>query len=152
MTVLASIDEARALLKQIREIESKYPNVPGKSLWRCCVDYFDGIVYTLNMVHNHTRNPTPLDVQTWISGGLTYISMCNEGFELSNRTNTGLPIISTNLTKLLLNSLNISARIRGGNNIYTHGIVDWNFSHEYNLTDLAEDKPDVVVAQDCNIL
>ncbi|GJZ88706.1 hypothetical protein Tco_0660488 [Tanacetum coccineum] len=44
------------------------------------------------------------------------------------------------------------ARIRGGNNIYTHGIVDWNFSHEYNLTDLAEDKPDVVVAQDCNIL
>ncbi|GKG23935.1 putative pectinesterase, catalytic, partial [Tanacetum coccineum] len=63
-------------------------------------------------------------------------------------TNTGLPTISTNLTKLLLNSLNISARIRGGNNIYTHGIADWNFSHEYNLTDLAEDKPDVVVAQD----
>ncbi|GJT49006.1 hypothetical protein Tco_0975163 [Tanacetum coccineum] len=77
MTVLASIDEARALLKQIREIESKYPNVPGKSLWRSCVDYFDGIVYTLKH--------------------------------------------------------------------------DWNFSHEYNLTDLAEDKPDVVVAQDCNI-
>ncbi|PWA37963.1 pectinesterase, catalytic [Artemisia annua] len=146
MTVLASIDEARMVLKQTQEIESKYPNVPGKSLWRSCVEYFDGIVYTLNMILNHTRNPTPLDVQTWISGGLTYISMCKEGFELISMTNTGLPTLSTNLTELLLNSLNISAVIRGGNN--THGIADWNFIHEYNLSDLAEDKPDVVVAQD----
>ncbi|GJZ68437.1 NRT1/ PTR family protein 3.1 [Tanacetum coccineum] len=40
--------------------------------------------------------------------------MFKEGFELINITNTRLPTSPTNLTELLINSLNIIARIRGG--------------------------------------
>nr|GEW44216.1 retrotransposon protein, putative, Ty1-copia subclass [Tanacetum cinerariifolium] len=70
-----AIDEAQVTLKRAQGIESTYPNVPGKSLWGSCVDYFDGIVFTLNMVLDHTLEPTPLDVQTWLSAGLSYINI-----------------------------------------------------------------------------
>nr|KAJ0220294.1 hypothetical protein LSAT_V11C200098270 [Lactuca sativa] len=43
MTVQVAIDDARLVLKRIQWIELKYPNVPWKSLWGSCVDYFDGI-------------------------------------------------------------------------------------------------------------
>ncbi|XP_071736174.1 pectinesterase 2-like [Rutidosis leptorrhynchoides] len=146
ITVQAAINEALFILKQAQDIESKYPNVPGKSLWLSCLDYFHGIVFTLNMVIDHTLKPTPLNVQTWISAGLTYITTCEYGFELINMTNTMLPTLTTNLTKLLLNSLAISVIIRGGN---TPSVVNGNFNNENMISFMELDKmPDVVVAQD----
>ncbi|KAI3704918.1 hypothetical protein L1987_75147 [Smallanthus sonchifolius] len=145
MTVQAAIDEARVALKQTQEIESTYPNVPGKSLWGSCVEYFDGIVFTLNMVLDHTLQPTPLDVQTWLSAGLTYITVCNKGFESINMINTMQHVISTNVTELIINSLAISVAIT---RTHIHGPDDWNVRDEYKPTDLAIETPDVVVAQD----
>ncbi|KAI3720804.1 hypothetical protein L2E82_31798 [Cichorium intybus] len=142
ITIQAAMDDARVVLKRAQEIESEYPNVPGKSLWASCVDYFDGIVFTLNMVLDHTLQPTPLDVQTWLSAGLAYINVCEKGFEFINVSNHMLPVISTNLTELILNALAISVVIKGGNSNYTHGIV------ECTLPDLAVEKADVVVAKD----
>ncbi|XP_023762417.1 pectinesterase [Lactuca sativa] len=143
MTVQAAIDEARVALKRAQGIESKYPNVPGKSLWGSCVEYIDGIVFTLNMVLNHTLHPTQLDVQTWLSASLAYINVCEKGFELINMTNTMLPLISTNLTQLILNSLAISVLFRGSNTNNAPESVDWK------QRDLAlECTPNVVVAQD----
>ncbi|CAH1438909.1 unnamed protein product [Lactuca virosa] len=142
MTVEAAIDEARMVLKRAQGIESKYPNVPGKSLWGSCVDYFDGVVFTLNMIQNNTLQPNPLDVQTWLSASLAYINVCEKGFELINKTNTMLPLISTNLTLLILNSLAISVLLKGSST-NTPGVVDWEyFRNEY------KPKPDVVVAHD----
>ncbi|KAL4575935.1 hypothetical protein LXL04_012022 [Taraxacum kok-saghyz] len=146
MTVQAAMDEAHLVLKQAQGIESTYPNVPGKSLWGSCVDYFDGIVFTLNMVLNHTLEPTPVDVQTWLSAGLAYIDVCEKGFDLINMQNTMLPTISTNLTQLILNSLAISVLIRGSST--TPEIMDWEFRDEYKPLNLAIEKPDVVVAKD----
>ncbi|GJU12539.1 putative pectinesterase [Tanacetum coccineum] len=151
MTVQVAINEARVVLKRVQEIESTYPNVPGKSSWGSCVDYFNGIVYTLNMVLDQTLKPTPLETQTWISGGLTYINVCEKGFEMINIANTIVPVISNKLKELMLNSLAISLAIRGADtdtNTNTHGIMDWNFSDEYNLSNLALERPDVVVAKD----
>ena len=145
VTVQAAINEAQVTLKRAQGIESTYPNVPGKSLWGSCVDYFDGIVFTLNMVLDHTPESTPLDAQTWLSAGLSYINMCEKGFELINMANTILPTISTNLTELLLNSLAISVVIRGSD---THEFVDLNNSNKHKLTKLAVGNPDVVVALD----
>nr|XP_043633751.1 probable pectinesterase/pectinesterase inhibitor 17 [Erigeron canadensis] len=149
MTVQAAIDEAKVVLKQTQRIETTIPNDPEKSLWASCVDYFDETMFTLNMVLDHStlHQPTPLDVQTWISSGLTYIDTCEEGFELININNTMLiPSITTNLTHLLLNSLAISVVIRGNDSI--PGAVDWNFSNVHKVSGLVLDKPDVVVAQD----
>ncbi|KAL4575932.1 hypothetical protein LXL04_012019 [Taraxacum kok-saghyz] len=140
MTVQAAINEAHLVLKQAQRIESNYPNVPGKSLWGSCVDYFDQIVFTLNMVLDDTLDPTPLDVQTWLSAGLAYINVCEKGFESINVTNTILPKISTNLTQLILNSLAISVLIRGSNTNYTS---EWKLP-EYS----AVESVDVVVTQD----
>ena len=78
--VQAAINEAQVTLKRAQGIESTYPNVAGKSLWGSCVDYFDGIVFTLNMVLDHSLESTPLDAQTWLSAGLSYINMCEKGF------------------------------------------------------------------------
>nr|GFA62369.1 putative pectinesterase, catalytic [Tanacetum cinerariifolium] len=146
-----AIQEARMVLKRAQEIESTYPNVPGKSSWDSCVDYFNGIVYTLNMVLDQTLKPTPLETQTWISGGLTYINVCEKGFEMINVANTIVPVISNKLKELILNSLAISVAIRDANtntNTHGHGITDWNFNDEYNLSNLALERPDVVVAKD----
>lgn len=149
MTVEAAIDEARVVLTRAQDIESKFPNVPGKSLWGSCVDYFDGIVFTLNMVLDHTLQPTPLDVQTWLSAGLANINLCEKGFELINMTNTLLPTISTNLTELILNSLAISVVIRGDTDTDTPRFIDWNnFNDEFKMLILKEERPDIVVAQD----
>ncbi|KAI3793086.1 hypothetical protein L1987_35699 [Smallanthus sonchifolius] len=151
MTVKAAIDEARKVHKRAQVIEVKYPNVSGKSLWCSCVDYFDGIVFTLSMVLDHTNQPTPLDVHTWLSAGLTYINVCEKGFQMTNITNTMLPAISTNLTQLLLNSLAVIVAIRGSNsntNGNSPGLHEWDFSNEYELSDLAVNKADVVVARD----
>ncbi|KAI3800102.1 hypothetical protein L1987_35410 [Smallanthus sonchifolius] len=150
MTVQAAIDEARVVLKQAQGIEANYPNAPGKSLWRSCVDYFDGIVFTLNMVFDPTDQPTPVDVHTWLSAGLTYINVCEKGFEMINITNTMLPAISTNLTQLLLNSLAVIVAIRGSNS-NSPGLHEWNFSNEYALSGVDQHiniSPDVMVAKD----
>ncbi|XP_021972050.1 pectinesterase 2 [Helianthus annuus] len=146
MTIQSAIDEARAACYKTRAIKSTYPNVPGKSLWGSCVDYFDRTAFTLNMVLNthHDLQPTPLDVQTWLRAGLTYITVCHKGFELINMTNTMLPVITTSLTELIVNSLAISVIFPSCN---TNGLVNVNFSDEYKLADLANEKPDVVVAQ-----
>ncbi|KAI3793089.1 hypothetical protein L1987_35702 [Smallanthus sonchifolius] len=154
MTVQAAIYEARVVLKQAQGIEANYPNAPGKSLWRSCVDYFDGIVFTLNMVFDPTNQPSrPVDVHTWLSAGLTYINVCEKGFEMINVTNTMLPAIITNLTQQLLNSLAVIVAICGINsssNSNSTGLHEWNFSNEYALSGLPTSNisPDVVVAQD----
>ncbi|KAI7728110.1 hypothetical protein M8C21_028612 [Ambrosia artemisiifolia] len=145
MTVKAAIYEARVVRKLAQGIEANYPNVPGKSLWRSCIDYFDGIVFTLNMVLDPTNQPSPLDVHTWLSASITYINVCEKGFETINITTNMLPLISTNLTQLLLNSLAISVAIRGDDSPELH---EWNLSDEYKLSNLAMNKPDVVVAKD----
>ncbi|XP_071736171.1 pectinesterase-like [Rutidosis leptorrhynchoides] len=147
MTVQTAIYEAQIVLKRAQDIDSKYPNVPGKSLWASCVDYFDGIVFTLSMVLDHTHQPSPLDVQTWLSAGLANINLCEKGFELINITNTLLPKISTNLTALILNSLAISIVIKGGHDSDTH-TQKFNFNDEFNVSNLAEERPDIVVAKD----
>ncbi|XP_076928801.1 putative pectinesterase/pectinesterase inhibitor 33 [Bidens hawaiensis] len=157
MTVKAALNEAQAASKQIQNIESATANVPGKSLWGSCVNYFDGIVSTLNMIlypyNAQDRDldvpPTPLDVQTWLSAGLTYITVSEKGFELINMTNLLLPSISANLTKLLLNSLSISTAV--GNTTRSHVVnepIDLNISDEYKLAVLAAERPDAVVARD----
>ncbi|KAL7615474.1 hypothetical protein Lser_V15G09239 [Lactuca serriola] len=143
MTVEAAIDEARIVLKRAQGIESKYPNVPGKSQWGSCVDYFDGVVFTLNMIQNNTLQPDPLDVQTWLSASLAYINVCEKGFELIKKTDTMLPVISTNLTLLILNSLAISLLMKGSSTNITPGVVD----SEYFLNEY-KPRPDVVVAHD----
>nr|XP_043633753.1 pectinesterase-like [Erigeron canadensis] len=153
ITVKAAIDEARVVLKRSQKIESKYPyNARGKSSWRNCVEYFDGIVFTLNEVLDHRLKPTPHNIQTWLSAGLTYITMCENEFKLINMTNNILPTISVNLKELLLNSLAISVVIRRAstNNIIPNGgLVNQNISNKNTLsTYLAQDEPDVVVAQD----
>ncbi|MFS8008397.1 putative pectinesterase [Helianthus anomalus] len=56
-----------------------------------------------------------------------------------------LPVITASLTELIVNSLAISVTIPSSN---TNGLVNVNFSDEYKLADLANEKPDVVVAQD----
>ncbi|KAK9060949.1 hypothetical protein SSX86_018129 [Deinandra increscens subsp. villosa] len=148
MTVAAAIDEARTVQKRAQEIYLDYdPNAPGKNLWGSCVDYFDGVVFTLNMVLDHTEQASPLDVHTWLSAGVTYINMCEKGFEMINMTNTMLLSISTELTNLLLNSLAISVAIRGVNS-NSLGLHEWDFSHDYKLSSLANEMPNVVVAQD----
>ncbi|KAJ0551724.1 putative pectinesterase [Helianthus annuus] len=146
MTIQSAIDEARAACNKTRAIKSTYPNVRGKSLWGSCVDYFDRTAFTLNMVLNphHDLQPTPLDVQTWLSAGLTYITVCHKGFELINMTNTMLHVITTSLTELIVSSLAISVTFPSCN---TNGLGNVNFSDEYKLADLAKEKPDVVVAQ-----
>ncbi|MFS8023299.1 putative pectinesterase [Helianthus anomalus] len=63
-----------------------------------------------------------------------------------NITTNMLPIITTNLTQLLLNSLAISVATRGGN---TPGLNEWRFNDElYNLSGLETVKPNAVVAKD----
>ncbi|KAL8247924.1 hypothetical protein R6Q59_009140 [Mikania micrantha] len=145
MTVKAAIDEAHVVIKRAQRIHMNYPNAPGKSLWGSCVDYFNGIVFTLNMVLDRTNQLSPLDVHSWLSAGLTYVNVCEKGFELINKTNTLLPIISTNLTLLLLNSLAISVAIRGTSNSNSRGLKEWEFSE---FSDLTAKRPDVVVAKD----
>ncbi|KAJ0906433.1 putative pectinesterase [Helianthus annuus] len=147
MSIQSAVDEAHVAYKKTHVIESTYPNIPGKSLWGSCVDYFDRTAFTLNMVQNHDHDlqPTPLDVQTWLSAGLTYITVCHKGFESINMTNTTLPIITTNLTELIVNSLAISVTIPSSN---INKLVDVNFSDKYKLADFVNEEPDVVVAQD----
>ncbi|KAJ9539727.1 hypothetical protein OSB04_026233 [Centaurea solstitialis] len=147
MTVQTAINEALVVRQRAHEIESKYPNAPGKELWSTCVDYFDGLAFTLNMNFDRTLDPTPLDIQTWISAGVAYINMCEKGFELINMTNTILPVISNNLTKLVTNTLAISVLNRGSD---TSGFVDWDYQNEHNLsnTKLELKRPNVVVTQD----
>ncbi|KAK1409191.1 hypothetical protein QVD17_35716 [Tagetes erecta] len=143
--VKATMHEAHAVLEQVHEIEVNYPNVSGKSLWGSCADYFDGIMFTLNMVLDHlTYQPSPFDVRTWLSACLTYINVCEKGFEMINMTNTMLPVISTDLTQLLLNSLAISIAITAHSSPRLH---EWNFSEE-NKSNLQVKTPDVVVARD----
>nr|XP_043633684.1 pectinesterase-like [Erigeron canadensis] len=147
-TVQAAIEEAQVVLKLAQEIESKYPNVPGKSLWGSCVDYFDGIVFTLNTVLDKTLGqPTLLDAQTWLSAGLAYINLCEKGFELIHKTESMLPLLSTNLTQLILNSLAIS--VANDTHHDTPSFVHWNCSEELiNRLPMKEEKPNAVVAQD----
>ncbi|KAK9064691.1 hypothetical protein SSX86_016073 [Deinandra increscens subsp. villosa] len=148
MTVVAAIDEARVVMKRAQGIYFNYDaNAPGKNLWGSCVDCFSGIVFALNMVLDQTEQPSPLDVHTWLSAGVAYINVCEKGFEMINMINTMLPSISTELTKLLLNSLAISVAIRGVNSspLALHG---WNFSDDYKLSNLTNETPNVVVAQD----
>ncbi|KAJ9539726.1 hypothetical protein OSB04_026232 [Centaurea solstitialis] len=147
MTVQAAINDAHVVRQQVHETESKYPNAPGKGLWSSCVDYFDGLAFTLNMIFDRTFNPTPLDIQTWISAGIAYINVCEKGFELINMTNTILPVISNNLTELITNALAISVLNRGSD---TPGFVDLDYRNEYKLSNikLESKQPNVVVAQD----
>ncbi|KAK9060950.1 hypothetical protein SSX86_018130 [Deinandra increscens subsp. villosa] len=148
MTVAAAINEARSVQKRAQGIYLDYePNALGKNLWGSCVDYFDGIVFTLNMVLDPTEQASPFDIHTWLSAGVTYINMCEKGFEMINMTNTMLHSISTELTNLLLNSLAISVAIRGVNS-NSLGLHGWNISHDYKLSNLTNLTPDVVVAQD----
>ncbi|KAK9060952.1 hypothetical protein SSX86_018132 [Deinandra increscens subsp. villosa] len=150
MTVAAAINEARSVQKRAQGIYLDYePNALGKNLWGSCVDYFDGIVFTLNMVLDPTEQARPLDVHTWLSAGLTYINVCEKGFEMINMTNTMLLSISTELRELLLNSLAISVAIQGGsysNN--SRGLHGWEFSNEYKLLNSRNFDPDVTVAKD----
>ncbi|XP_076910177.1 putative pectinesterase/pectinesterase inhibitor 17 [Bidens hawaiensis] len=145
MTVQAATNEARDVLKQAQGID--YPNDPEKSLWRTCIDYFDGTVFTLNMILDHTYEvPSPDDIHTWLSASLTYIDMCEKEFEIANITNDKLAVISTNLTELLLNSLSISVVITGSNPPSLHG---WNFKDKHKLPNFPMNiQPNAVVAKD----
>ncbi|KAJ9562960.1 hypothetical protein OSB04_008120 [Centaurea solstitialis] len=147
MLVRTSIDDALVVCARVHEIEAKYPNAPGKSSWSSCVHYFDMIVFTLNKIFDNTLEPTQLDIQTWLSVSLTYIDVCEKGFELVNiMTNAILPFVSNNLRKLITNSLATSALNRVSKNPM---FVHWNMRNEYMLSDnLATKRPDVVVAKD----
>ncbi|MFS8023312.1 putative invertase/pectin methylesterase inhibitor domain superfamily [Helianthus anomalus] len=79
------------------------------------------------MVLYHTNKPSPVDIHTWISASISYVNMCEKGFKIMNITTSMLPIITTNLTQLLLNSLAISVAIRGGN---TPGLNERRFNDE----------------------
>ncbi|MFS7981897.1 putative pectinesterase inhibitor domain-containing protein [Helianthus anomalus] len=91
ITVNATKEEARVVLKRAQGIEAAYPLAPEKTLWHSCVDSFYGTVFTFNMVLDHTNKPSPDDIHTWISASLTNVDMCEEGFETMNITATMLP-------------------------------------------------------------
>ncbi|KAJ0661841.1 putative pectinesterase [Helianthus annuus] len=147
ITVNAAIDEARVVQKRTQGIEARTnPNSVEKILWHSCADFIDGMVFTLNMVLDHTHQPSPDDIHTWISASLTYIDVCEKEFEIMNITTDLLPEVTTNLTQLLLNSLAISVVIKGAN---PPGLHELNFGDElYNFSGLKTVQPDVVVAKD----
>ncbi|XP_076948397.1 putative pectinesterase/pectinesterase inhibitor 17 [Bidens hawaiensis] len=114
LTVHADTDEARVVLKRAKGIEANYPKDPEKSLWHSCVDYFDDVVFELNEILDHTPDvSSPEDINNSISASLTDVDMCEDEFAAANITMS--PVITTNLTELVLNSAAITVAIIGGN-------------------------------------
>ncbi|KAA8529027.1 hypothetical protein F0562_033485 [Nyssa sinensis] len=135
----------------------------AKSAWDDCLELYEDTVNQLNRSLG-SNNPTSMaDAQTWLSAAITNQQTCHNGFidfDLSSHIQS-LPIMLSNVTKLLSNSLainkaaassstSLSTEQTRSRRLLAKGFPEWVSAADRKLlqSSRAASKADVVVAQD----
>jgi len=124
----------------------------GKVAWADCQTLYENTILQLNRTLSKT-DCTEFDQQTWLSTALTNLETCNAGFIELGWSESMLPFMSNNVSKLISNSLalqstNYSATTQ--TQTYEEGFPSWVSRHDRKLLQSKSggDSANLVVAQD----
>ncbi|KAL5812707.1 hypothetical protein ACOSQ3_027657 [Xanthoceras sorbifolium] len=153
MMVRLAMDRAINARKHVLRFGPNCDNNNRKAAWSDCLKLYANTVLQLNRtlqgLGSH-RSCTDFDAQTWLSTALTNIQTCELGSLELNVSDFITPIMSSNLSQLISNSLAVNGVLLKKENVsYTEeGFPSWLSRHDRRLLQSSKTKANLVVAKD----
>ncbi|KAF1886609.1 hypothetical protein Lal_00045842 [Lupinus albus] len=111
MLVQLALKQAVIMQREAREFEQNMVTEKHRALHNDCEKLYENTIFHLNRtlegLHGK-RSCTPVDVQTWLSTALTNIQTCGTGVVELNVEDFMVSKMSSNITKMIRNSLAIN--------------------------------------------
>ncbi|XP_002510940.3 pectinesterase 2 [Ricinus communis] len=128
---------------------SKCRNEKEKAAWADCLKLYEDTIIQLNHTLDPNTKCTDYDAQTWLSTALTNLETCRAGFVELGVSDFMLPLMSTNVSKLIGNTLAINNGSSSASpQTYKDGFPSWVKPGDRKLLQTSSSTPNLVVAQD----
>lgn len=153
MAVQVAIDRVLSAQRHAQHFGRNIENKRQQAAWSDCLKLYQDTICQLNRtlqgLVTNVRSCTDFDAQTWLSTALTNLETCRAGSLDLNVSESMTPIMSTNASELISNSLAINGVILGEeSNNNTDGFPSWVSKPERKLLQSSSIKADLVVAKD----
>lgn len=154
-----TVDQAEQAARFVSAMDLSLFDERTKLAWADCLELYDDTVIQLNRSIRALNNPSGvIDAQTWLSAALANQQTCQNGFIDFNSSShlKYLPIMSSNVSKLLSNSLaalpSSSSKLGGSRHLLAHddGFPTWISAADRRLLQSPGGaiQADIVVAKD----
>ncbi|KAK9293034.1 hypothetical protein L1049_021018 [Liquidambar formosana] len=133
--VQVAMERAIHAQRHVLEFGSNCTNNRQKFAWADCLKLYDNTVLQLNHTLQGLQpnsSCTDFDVQTWLSTAFTNIQTCRAGSVDLNVSDFILPLVSTNVSELISNSLAINGVLLE-KETHSVGFPSWVSAHERKL-------------------
>ncbi|PIN08125.1 Pectinesterase [Handroanthus impetiginosus] len=144
IAVNAAMDLALHALNHIKLQESKSKKAQERAALSDCWKFYDFMIRQLNQILDPGLNSTSLDIQTWLSAGLTSIENCQTTMIELNVTNS---IPEYGFSELISNGLAINGEFMKESS-YQKGFPSWLSDRDLRILQPSEKTTKFVVAQD----
>lgn len=154
MVVQVAMERSLNAQRQVRQFGTNCENKHQKAAWSDCLKLYANTVLQLNRTLQGLKSNkrcTDFDAQTWLSTALTNIQTCQSGSTELNVSDFITPIMSSNLSQLISNSLAVNGVFLKHQNVsYTGGFPSWLSRNERRLLQSSslQAKANLVVAKD----
>ncbi|KAF5731078.1 pectinesterase/pectinesterase inhibitor 33-like [Tripterygium wilfordii] len=143
MMIRAAMDQAIAANKHVKRCKPNVQTQHQRAVWSDCLKLYGNTILQLNRTLQGLRRTrtgcTGFDAQTWLSTALTNIKTCQTGFLELNVSDFTRPVMSSNLSKLISNSLatnGVLLRVKNNTNSTSSvpsAYPSWLSGHERKL-------------------
>ncbi|CAH9096791.1 unnamed protein product [Cuscuta europaea] len=103
-----ALDHAKKAKAYIDSLGPKCKNGREKAAWADCVELYDDMVERISITADPLTKCSASDEQTWLSAALTNIDTCLNGFIEFNVIDNIYPLLSSNTSHLISNTLALS--------------------------------------------
>ncbi|CAH9110240.1 unnamed protein product [Cuscuta epithymum] len=103
-----ALDHAKKAKAYIDSLGPKCNSGREKAAWEDCVELYDDMVERINTTIDPLTKYSASDEQTWLSAALTNIDTCLNGFIEFNVIDNIYPLLSSNTSQLISNTLALS--------------------------------------------
>ncbi|KAB5526963.1 hypothetical protein DKX38_020810 [Salix brachista] len=147
ISIELALDRAMHGKANTYSLGSKCRNGREKAAWEDCLELYEEIVLWLNKTTG--SECTKYDAQTWLSTALTNLETCRTGFTEFGVTDYILPLMSSNVSKLISNTLALN-KAPYGEPSYKDGFPSWIKPGDRILlqSSSSASQANIVVAQD----
>ncbi|EEF51541.1 probable pectinesterase/pectinesterase inhibitor 60 [Ricinus communis] len=154
ITVQVALERALSAQKKVSKLRPKCQDHHQRAVWVDCHKLHSDTIVQLNrtlqgLAAKKKKSCTDFDAQTWLSTALTNIQTCRTGSLDFNVSDFIMPIVSSNLSKLISNGLAINGVLLSVQNNSIEGLFPrWFSRKERRLLQAPSIKANLVVAQD----
>ncbi|KAE9610765.1 hypothetical protein Lal_00021178 [Lupinus albus] len=119
-----ALDQAQKGQETIQSLGPKWKNSQERAAWANCLELSENTIQMLNKTIDPNTKFTQFDAQIWLSTALTNLETCKDGFNDIGVSDYVLPLLSSNVTKLISNTLSLN-KVPYRQQSYKDGFPTW---------------------------